>query len=355
MCNLRLEFIRSTILILVFIMPLRLSSQEIEEVIVTVDYIPDEKLQTAEVSDILDADDISIAGDSTVGDALKRLPGLSLVGGKHIYVRGLGERYSATYFNGTSVPSPIPMQRSVPLDIFGTSIIQNLLVQKTYSPNYGAEFSGGIVDIRSSALPDEGFFKLKFSSGYNDLSTNNQGLTYDGGSSDWTGYDDGTRSLPSEFYEQVPDRTQLEIDNGIETYIDYYPQVFGVPQTLIAAPSADEQDVLRLSFNNRFDIYKQKNPYDYSLSLGAGNRWYLADTSLGASFRLSLDDKTRNSLIKRFRHTANNQINSNPYSDDQLHSMHAEGLSDGSVLSSYGFTPGQVDRTIRTIRLNALL
>ena len=61
-------------------------AQPIEEIIVTVDYIPDEKLQTAEVSDILDAEDISIAGDSNVGDSLKRLPGLSLVDGKFIYV-----------------------------------------------------------------------------------------------------------------------------------------------------------------------------------------------------------------------------------------------------------------------------
>lgn len=314
-------------------------AQPIEEIIVTVDYIPDEKLQTAEVSDILDAEDISIAGDSNVGDSLKRLPGLSLVDGKFIYVRGLGERYSSTYFNGTAIPSPIPMQRSVPLDIFGTSIIQNLLVQKTYSPNYGAEFSGGIVDIRSSAIPDEGFFSIKASAGYNNFSTNEDGYTYEGGSNDWRGSDDGTRSMPG----------------PVASLIDYYPNVFGVPTNDLTVPSVQEQDLARLSFNNTLDIKTRSNPYDLSLSLGAGNRWSFDNYNFGATLRLSLDNKTRNSTIQRTRHSANNLISENNLSDSEHDLRHASVLDNGNLLSTYGFTPGELNRTVNTIRFNQLI
>ncbi|MCH1488333.1 MAG: TonB-dependent receptor plug domain-containing protein, partial [Pseudomonadales bacterium] len=144
---------RSNTVAILLAMPLSTSvaGQQMEEVVVIKAFTPDEKLQTSEVSELLDADDMSIAGDSDIGAALKRLPGLSLVGGRFIYVRGLGERYSSTYVNGTSMPSPEPLQRAVPLDLFDTSVVKNVLVQKTHSANYGIEFSGGIVDIRTAA------------------------------------------------------------------------------------------------------------------------------------------------------------------------------------------------------------
>ena len=118
------------------------AGQQMEEVVVIKAFTPDEKLQTSEVSEVLDADAMSIAGDSDIGAALERLPGLSLVGGRFIYVRGLGERYSSTYVNGTSMPSPGPLQRAVPLDLFDTWVVKNVLVQKTHSANYGIQFSG---------------------------------------------------------------------------------------------------------------------------------------------------------------------------------------------------------------------
>ena len=159
---------RSNTVAILLAMPLSTSvaGQQMEEVVVIKAFTPDEKLQTSEVSELLDADDMSIAGDSDIGAALKRLPGLSLVGGRFIYVRGLGERYSSTYVNGTSMPSPEPLQRAVPLDLFDTSVVKNVLVQKTHSANYGIEFSGGIVDIRTAAVPNEPFFKIKTSTSY---------------------------------------------------------------------------------------------------------------------------------------------------------------------------------------------
>ena len=110
-----------------------ITSQEIEEVVVSGSFIPDEKRDTSEISAILDSSEIERTGDDNIAVALTRLTGLSLVRGKYVYVRGLGERYSAATLNGSGLPSPEPLKRVVPLDLFPTQLIESSIVQKTYS------------------------------------------------------------------------------------------------------------------------------------------------------------------------------------------------------------------------------
>ena len=84
---------------------------EVEEVVVNGRFIPDEIRDTAEVANFLTVEDIRRAGDDTAAQALTRITGLSIVSGRYIYVRGLGERYSQALLNGSPLPSPEPLQR----------------------------------------------------------------------------------------------------------------------------------------------------------------------------------------------------------------------------------------------------
>ena len=156
-------------------------SQEVEEVVVSGSFIPDEKRNTSEISAILDSSDIERTGDDNIAVALTRLTGLSLVRGKYVYVRGLGERYSAATINGSGLPSPEPLKRVVPLDLFPTQIIESSVVQKTYSADMPGEFGGGIIEINTKAVPSERILDISFSSGYNDATSLDDGLLYDGG------------------------------------------------------------------------------------------------------------------------------------------------------------------------------
>lgn len=141
------------------------------------------------------AEQISRTGDSDAASALRRVTGLSLVNDKFIYVRGLGERYSSVRLNGAVVPSPDLTRNVIPLDIFPSSIIESLAVQKAYSPNMPAAFGGGDVNIRTKSIPSDTLFKVEIGASYKD--TNDEGYTYNGGSDDWLGQDDGTRALPN--------------------------------------------------------------------------------------------------------------------------------------------------------------
>ncbi|MDY6981833.1 MAG: TonB-dependent receptor plug domain-containing protein, partial [Pseudomonadota bacterium] len=185
----------------------------IEEVVVAARYIPDEKRSTAAIANVLDASAFQAAGDSNVADGLKRVSGLNLQGGKFVYIRGLGERYSSTVLNGSTLPSPEPINRVVPLDLFPASIIDSVLVQKTFSAQYPAEFAGGTIQMRTKAVPSESFFDVSGSLGYSGNTTGKQGLVYDGGGKDWTGTDDGTRDIPPALKAAIAGDRELRPNN----------------------------------------------------------------------------------------------------------------------------------------------
>ena len=171
-------------------------------------FIPDEKRETAEVASLVDAEDFSLRGDSDVAAALRRVTGVSIdTGGKFVYVRGLNERYSSSTLNGSTIPSPEPLRKVAPLDLFPTSILQSTLVQKTFSPEMSGEFGGGMIDIRTVAVPTENFFELGGSLGGNTETTFQDGFLHDGGDNDYLGYDDGLRDLPAGLDQILADGT----------------------------------------------------------------------------------------------------------------------------------------------------
>lgn len=159
-------------------------SQVMEEVVATGSRLQgtaaaviEERKNQAFVADILGSEQISRTGDSDAASALRRVTGLTLVDGKFIYVRGLGQRYSSARLNGASIPSPDLTRNVIPLDIFPANVIESLSVQKAYSPNMPAAFGGGNVDIRTKAIPTE--FVSGIQVGIEANSNNSDGYTYD--------------------------------------------------------------------------------------------------------------------------------------------------------------------------------
>ncbi|HET9483838.1 MAG TPA: TonB-dependent receptor [Xanthomonadales bacterium] len=169
----------------------------------------EERRATSAVSEILGAEQISRQGDSDVAGALKRVTGLTLVDGRYVYVRGLGERYSSVLLNGAQIPSPDPTRRVVPLDLFPTEILEGIGVQKTFSSDMPGEFGGGTIQLRTKTFPDAFFLRLQGTLGYAQGTTFEDGLRYEGGDRDWTGFDDGSRALPGSLAAATSDGTFL--------------------------------------------------------------------------------------------------------------------------------------------------
>ncbi len=149
-----------------------------------------------EVVSVLSAEEIARTGEGDVAGALSRIPGLSVVGGGFVYVRGLGDRYSSALLNGSPLPSPEPLRRAIPLDLFPTDVIASSLVQKTYSPNYSGEFGGGVINLTTLAVPKESFFKLSAGVSGDTETTGQLGYDHYGSKYDWTGFNGGLRDTP---------------------------------------------------------------------------------------------------------------------------------------------------------------
>lgn len=181
----------------------------VDEIIVRGRNIPEPQRVTSQVATFLSDEDLARTGDENAALALTRLSGLSVVGGRFAFVRGLGDRYSAARLNGSLLPSPEPLRRTVPLDLFPSNILQGATVQKTYSANYPGEFGGGMIDLHTLRQPDEAFANVKVGVGMNLETTGHDGIFVNGGDLDWLGYDDGIRDIPGPLNALIKSGTAL--------------------------------------------------------------------------------------------------------------------------------------------------
>ncbi|MBK6526392.1 MAG: TonB-dependent receptor plug domain-containing protein [Crocinitomicaceae bacterium] len=137
-------------------------------------------------------------GDGDAAGAITRMPGVSVSGGKYVCVRGLGDRYNKTLLNGGDIPGLDPDRNAIQRDIFPTNVIDNMIVHKSFVADLPADFTGGIIDIGLKAFPEKSQGSISFSGSYNpNFHFNSDYLTYDGGKTDFLGFDDGTREIPA--------------------------------------------------------------------------------------------------------------------------------------------------------------
>ena len=169
----------------------------------------EERRNADTVNEVLGAEQMKRNGDSDAAAALTRVTGLTLVGGKYVYVRGLGDRYSVTLLNGSSLPSPEPEKRVVPLDMFPATMLESITIQKTPSPDRPGDFGGGTVELTTRGAPSEPTLKIGVGGAYVTGETGQKGYIGDVGPTDWLGIDNGYRALP-EIVQNASDTSPLE-------------------------------------------------------------------------------------------------------------------------------------------------
>ena len=276
-------------------------------------------------ADFVDSEFIARVGDSDAAALLRRMPGLTLAQGKFVYVRGLGERYSSAQLNGSSVPSPDITRNVIPLDIFPADIIDSMKVQKGYSPELGASFGGGNVDIRTKRVPEAGLFHIEIKTGTN--SEGGNGLSYPGGGDDSLGVDDGTRALAPAIFQ------------AIDTYRGSLSPVT-ILRSSANARSISNIEVakgvnrqLATMLNRNLDFTTGQTAPDMEGELLAGYRHYINDrfdVGVLALGSYSNDERNRERIVRRV---------SNPTTDfaESLRTTHEVNIT-GSLNFGIRFT-----------------
>lgn len=323
----------------------------------------------------LSSQEISRQGDSDAASAVKRVSGVSVTGGKYIFVRGLSDRYSKITLNSAEIPGLDPNKNTVQMDIFPSNVIDNIIIHKTFSPDLPASFTGGYVNIETKNFPNK--FTLHFSTsfGYNANSSLQGFLSHKGGKTDILGIDDGTRSVPTAAQGSVPflyenndlldevtasfnktmeaEEKQSFLNHSHSFSIGNQTKLFGKPLGFILATS----------YSHDYKQYKdgEYNKYQYVDGTmtpllieteRAGNEEILMSALLGLSYKLNRNNKIginflRNSsgLIST-RYREGNKIEDNLYMYEntlgfQERSLNSVQLTGNHVLA--GMKKFQID------------
>jgi hypothetical protein len=218
------------------------------------------KRKSPNVLDGITSDSFRKIGDSDAASSMKRVPGVSVEGGKYVYVRGLGDRYTKTILNGVDIPGLDPDRNTIQMDIFPTN-----------NATLPADFTGGVIDIGTKDFPEEKKVSISLSAGYNpSMHFNKNYLSYEGGAFDFLGFDDGTRDIPA------------------TTNIPFFSEV-------VANPNGEKgvryKQILE-SFNPALSAMKQQSLMDFGLGLSVGNQIPKEKVTLGYHVALSYKNNT---------------------------------------------------------------
>ncbi len=155
---------------------------------------------------------ISKSSDSDAGEVVRRIPGISLIDGRFIVVRGLAQRYNNVWINGGSVPSTEADGRAFSFDVIPSGNIDNIIISKSFTADLPGDFSGGFIGITTKATPDKSSVKIGLGSGLNTLTQFQDMKLGSVSATEWLGFDATQRPLSSNFpanLGSVTDPTEL--------------------------------------------------------------------------------------------------------------------------------------------------
>lgn len=244
----------------------------------------------SEMTNGISAEQIGRTPDKHIGESLKRISGVSTMDNKFVVVRGIPDRYNAALLDGTALPSTEAQSRNFSFDMIPSSLVDNVVVSKTVTPDMNTGFGGGLIQINTRDMPAENFMSFSVGTSYNDQTTGKPFFTHKRGKYDYLGFDDGGRSAPE----------NLLITNGVI----HGPGTINGDETLTPAEFQGRLDAQSRSFkNDHFTLYKVPAAagQNYQFSLG---RLLNLDTgkanNMGFTAALSYRNAQNNTIFKDY-------------------------------------------------------
>ena len=188
--------------------------------------------------------------DKDASEVIRRIPGVSIIDEKFVMVRGLSQRYNNVWMNGAAVASSEADQRAFSFDIIPSSQIDNMKVVKSAAPEYPADFTGGFIMLNTKDVPLQNSWSVSVGGNYNTETHFKDHIYYEGGATDFLGFDDGTRGL----------------NNGIHTELK---------------PQGNGYSLTENGLNNDWKVSARKPVADMNLSASVAQRW---NTASGQTF-----------------------------------------------------------------------
>ena len=321
------------------------ASVGLEEVVVSVSVQKntDEALlmmqkKSANLMDGLSSEAFKKVGSSSLANAIKRAPGVSIMGGKYVYVRGLGDRYTKSILNGIDIPGLDPDRNTIQMDLFPTNILDNVQIIKSFTADLPADFTGGLVNIVTKEFPSKKSPALSISLGYNpDMHFKSDYRSYKGSSTDILGFDNGQRKIP--------------IDNNLSSFYnqslnDLYSDNLNADFPNLTSQDYNTINVLSNSYNPIMAAEKSNSLMNMSLGYSTGNQFDIGkkENTIGWLGAISYNNQTEyySEAIDNYFNT-----NTNPevYALDTFRTQRGEIGMNNVILSGLGGLSYRTDKS----------
>jgi hypothetical protein len=284
-------------------------------------YMEKIKMNSTTSLDYISSDTIKKTGDSNVLNAVARVSGVSTSGGL-ITVRGIGDRYVKTMLNGSRIPTLDPLTNNIKLDIFPASLVDNIIITKTASPDLPGDWSGAYISVETKDYPDKLTLNVESQFGYNPQFTFQDFVTSDRSNTDWLGFDNGLRTrtgndivapnLNPSSYQQLVALGLGDYYNsmGITGWTDgnaladtYFRmglvQLGLLPAALMNDQTAYQEALVAYNSNYKPQAYRNINPNNTDYNNGFSNNWTTKFRRAPVSFSQNVSFGNQETLFGR--------------------------------------------------------
>ncbi|MBS1586723.1 MAG: TonB-dependent receptor [Bacteroidetes bacterium] len=201
---------------------------------------------------------ISKTMDRNAADVVKRVPGVTIQDDRFIVVRGLADRYNTVWLNDAGAPSSETDKKAFSFDIIPSGLIDRILISKTPSPELPGDFAGGMVKVYTTSLVDRNQVTVGFQTSSREFTTGRPFFYNTPSKTDWLGYDNGQRELPS-----------------------------SIPGIINKSDPNQDINAITKSFKNDWVINNKNASPDYRFGLALSNAFNLGKIRLGNTLGLA--------------------------------------------------------------------
>ncbi len=225
----------------------------------------------------ISAEMITRSPDRDASEVVKRIPGVTIMGGRYIVIRGASERYNVTMLHGAYAPSMEADRRSFAFDVIPSGQIDQLLIFKSPSPELPGDFAGGVVKITTKSIPENNSVTFGYSLGYRAQSTFNDFYQGKRDPIQNFGFNGGINDLPAGFpadLRGITNETSLRqaalalsnnwVPEQVNSFLDQSASLTGTFHFRIKNIEVGNITAINWGNNrNRFDVRRKDfNQYD---------------------------------------------------------------------------------------------
>lgn len=218
--------------------------------------------KAVEIKQSIGAQEMSRKGISDVEEGLTKITGITKVGSRGLFVRGLEDRYNNLLINNLAVPSNNPFKKIIPLDLIPTDVVSVIETYKTFNPNIYGDFAGATFNLVTLTKPTKSITKFSIGTGF--TTNNNMRDFYFGKNINSTkgflGFAGNDRALPSAFGSTPFPIVTLSRNEAVN------------------------------AFSNGFEIEKSKSPLNSSVGILHAEKFTINDNKLSYLLSLNFDN-----------------------------------------------------------------